>query len=457
MLFFMKPISLLTALFLAFAAALASLLPGGSAHAAGRSLIRDAEIENTIRGYASPLFEAAGLVPEDVDIYIVSDNTLNAFVAGGQNLFIHTGLIMGADNASQIIGVIAHEAGHIAGGHLARSRDARENAQIKSIIGTVIGGAVGLATGRGDVGAAIIQGGGLAGLQGYLRFSRTQEAAADNAALTYLDQVGYSAEGLLQFMDKLGDQELLYANRQSPYLRTHPMSRDRYRTVLAHVRRSPVTDKPLPTRLNAQFLRMKAKLSGFLEPFGRVMRRYPESDTRLAARYARAIAYYRKPDMAQALHRLDALIDEHPNDPYFHELKAQALYENGHVREALNSYHAAVRLLPTSGLLRRELASAQIEAGDDSLLPAAVDNLTMTVQQSPNDTFAWRQLAIAQGRLGHSAQSSLALAEEAVRSGHKRAALYHAGKAQNELPRGSMGWLQAQDIIEAANVLDAGK
>lgn len=449
----MKPISLLAAFFYIVAVAVVIVVPGMDAAAKGRSLIRDAEIENTIQDYASPLFKAAGLIPESVNIFIIRDARLNAFVMGGQNLFLHTGLITQADNASQIIGVIAHEAGHIAGGHLVRSRDALENARIKSIIATVLGGVVALGTGRGDVGAAILQGGSGVGARGYLHFSRTQEAAADHAALTFLDKSNYSAKGLLQFMSKLEDQELLSASRQSPYMRTHPMSRDRFLTVRAHLEKSSATEKVLPTRFNADFLRIRAKLHAFLEPYGRVLQRYPSKDQSLAARYARAIALYRKPNMPEALRQIDALISEHPNDPYFLELKGQALFENGRPHDAIPPYQAAVRLLPTSSLLRRDLARVQIDTGDAALLPTAIKHLSAAVKRDPRDTFAWHQLAIAHGRMGNMDHSALALAEEAIRQGRKEAALHHAGKVQLGFPLGSLQWLQAQDIIEAANLL----
>lgn len=444
----MKPISLPAILIFALVVSLV----GGEARAERRTFIRDAETENTIRDYASPLFQAAGLVPDAINIYIVRDPSLNAFVMGGQNLFIHTGLIIGTDNVSQIIGVIAHETGHIAGGHLARSREALENARTAALVGTVLGAAVAVGTGRGDAGALIMQGGANAGIRNLMSFSRTQEAAADNAALTFLDKAGESAEGLLQFMNKLRDEELLSANRQSPYMRTHPMSRDRYLTVEDHVKHSAATGKALPSRYEASYARMKAKLIAYVSP-AQVARRYPSKDQSLAARYARAVAAYRQAHADSAVAQIDALLEEYPLDPYFHEQKGQVLFESGRVRDALSSYETAVRLLPTSSLIRRDLARAQIETGDDTLLDPAIANLNMTVQRDPNDTFAWHQLAIAQGRRGNMALSSLALAEEAVRHGEKEAALHHAGKVQLAFPRGSLEWLQAQDIIEAANLM----
>ena len=414
------------------------------------SFIRDAEIENTIRTYAAPLFQAAGLEPSDVRIYLVNDRSLNAFVAGGQRLFINTGLIMRSKHAGQVIGVIAHETGHIAGGHLSRLQAAIANSTAQSILALVIGAAAVIGTGRGDVGAAIVAGGQSMGLRSFLHYNRTQESAADQAALRFLDATGQSSRGLLEFMELLGAQDLLSADRQDPYLRTHPLSRERVDAVQAHLSRSPNRDKAQPARIQELHRRMLAKLYAFLEPVPRTLRRYADSDTGLAARYARAIAYYRKPDLGKALPLIDGLIAERPEDPYFHELKGQMLFENGRAAEALKPYETAVRLLPRSPLLRRGLAQVQLELGDPALIEPAIRNLRAAVQRDAEAPFTWRQLAIAYGRRGDMGMSAVALAEEALLKGDARQARYHAGKAGKLLPRGSIGWLQAQDILQAA-------
>ena len=414
------------------------------------SFIRDAEIENTIRTYAAPLFQAAGLEPSDVRIYLVNDRSLNAFVAGGQRLFINTGLIMRSKHAGQVIGVIAHETGHIAGGHLSRLHAAIANSTAQSILALVIGAAAAIGTGRGDVGAAIVAGGQSMGLRSFLHYNRTQESAADQAALRFLDATGQSSRGLLEFMELLGAQDLLSADRQDPYLRTHPLSRERVDAVQAHLSRSPNRDKAQPARIQELHRRMLAKLYAFLEPVPRTLRRYADSDTGLAARYARAIAYYRKPDLGKALPLIDGLIAERPEDPYFHELKGQMLFENGRAAEALKPYETAVRLLPRSPLLRRGLAQVQLELGDPALIEPAIRNLRAAVQRDAEAPFTWRQLAIAYGRRGDMGMSAVALAEEALLKGDARQARYHAGKAGKLLPRDSIGWLQAQDILQAA-------
>lgn len=418
--------------------------------AKGISFIRDAEIENTIRAYAAPLFKAAHLEPSAIRIFLVRDSSLNAFVAGGQKLFINTGLLMRSEHAGQVIGVIAHETGHIAGGHLSRTHAELENASAQNILAYVLGGAAMIATGRGDIGSAIIMGGQEMGRRSLLKYSRTQESAADQAALGLLDATGQSARGLLEFLEILGDQELLSVKQQDPYVRTHPLSRERISFLRDHLSRSPNTERPPAADLQERHRRMRAKLHAFLEPIALTLRRYGPSDTSLEARYARAVAYYRKPDLARALPLIEGLIADYPEDPFFHELKGQMLYENGRPAEALESYRTAVRLLPNSALLRRGLAQVQLEINDAELLEPAVANLRAALQLESDSSFTWRQLAIAYGRQGRMGQSSLALAEEAMLKGIRADALHHAGRAGKLLAEGSSGWLQAQDILQAA-------
>jgi predicted Zn-dependent protease len=414
------------------------------------SLIRDAETENIIRAYATPLFQAAGLNPDDVRIHLVNDRALNAFVAGGQRLFINTGLILQSAHSGQLIGVIAHEVGHISGGHLSKMEDEMRRASAQQILALILGGAAAVTTGRGDAGAAVMMGGASTAMRGFLAFTRTQESAADAAALQFLDQTRQSAQGLLEFMQVLEKQDPRTPDRQDPYLRTHPLSRERIEVMLQHVAASPYSAVPLSVTFENMHQRMKAKLYAFLNPLGHTLRQYPERDKSAVARYARAIAYYRVPQLDKALPLIDELIREHPDDPYFSELKGQMLFENGRVAEAVGPYQTAVRLLPDSGLLKADLARVQIESQDPALLEPAIANLNAALREDRAQPFYWRQLAIAHGRKGEMAESSLALAEEAMLLNRKNEARYHAGRAEQLLPRGSPGWLQAQDILESA-------
>jgi predicted Zn-dependent protease len=413
------------------------------------SIIRDAEIENTIRQFAAPVFKAADLDPSSVKIHLVLDNTLNAFVAGGQRLFINTGLITQASSASQIIGVIAHETGHIAGGHLAKFNEALGNSTAMTILSMILG-ATAIVAGRGDVGAVVIGAGQAAVQRDFLRYSRTQESAADQAALKYLETTGQSAKGLLDFMNLLGEQELLIPEYQDAYVRTHPLSRDRVSAIAFHVTNSPYSDKPASREQDALYRRARAKLIGYVNPIGQTLRYYKTSDNSLESRYARAIGYYRAADLAKALPLIDSLLAEYPKDPYFWELKGQMIFENGDAKGALAPYLTAVSLLPGSALIKRDLARVQLALNDPSLLQDAVANLKEAVAENKESPFTWRQLAIAYGRLGDKGHSSLALAEEALLTGHFSVARYHGGLAERVFPQGSREWLQAQDIITAA-------
>ena len=428
---------------------MAALLWPPLSHAQKITFIRDAEIENTIRMYSAPLFEAAGLDPSSIEIYIVNDKSLNAFVAGGQKLFLNTGLLLRSGNVGQVIGVIAHETGHIAGGHLSRFNVAIANSGAQTILGLVLGTAAAIGTGRADLGAAIALGATEAGRRSFLKYSRTQEAAADQAALRVLDDTGNSSRGFLEFLEILGENELLSYRHQDPYVRTHPLSRNRILAISDHVSRSPYSDTPPPEKILASYRLLKTKLRAFIEPTSATFRLYKESDLSIAARYARAIAYYRVPDLKRALPIIDGLIAEHPHNPYFLELKGQMLFENGRVKESLQPYQASVRLIPDQPLLLRALARVQIELNDPAYLERAILNLRAALYREPRSPSSWRDLAIAYGRLGRMGQSSLAMAEESLLKDDLGAASYHATRAEKLLAEGTPGWLQSQDILNA--------
>lgn len=442
----------LTSFAVALSLAFATAAPVG-AQSRGPGVVRDAEVEGIIRAYSTPLFQAAGLDAQAVRIYLVNDDSINAFVAGGMNLFINTGLLMRAESANQIIGVIAHETGHIAGGHLARTQEALSSASTEMIIAFVLGLAAAVA-GQGDAGGAIMGGGAAIAQADLLKYSRTQESAADHAGVSYLDATGQSSNGLLEFFEVLEGQELLLSGRQDPYLRTHPLSSDRIDFVRHHAESSPYTDAPEPEGFTVDFARMRAKLIGFLRPLNRVLQSYPESDDSLAGRYARSIGYYRAGQLDKALSLLDALIAESPNDPFFQELKGQILMENGRGREAIPYYQEAVRLAPHEALLRLGLAQVQLDTEDASFNKDALRNLEEVTRIEPRNGGAWRLLSIAYGRDGQIPMAALSLAEAAMARGNKPEARSQADRALQQLPEGSPAWLRAQDIFNTADRTD---
>jgi predicted Zn-dependent protease len=417
------------------------------------NFIRDAEIETTIRQFVSPVFTAAGLDASVIRIYLVNDARLNAFVAGGQNLFLNTGLLMRSQNPNQVIGVAAHETGHIAGGHLARTQEALRNAAIKSIIAMVLGaGAAAMAHGQGAGG--VLMGGAGVGQRSILQYSVEQEAKADQAGLSFLDATGQSSKGLLQFFHILENEDLLSAARQDPYLRTHPLTRQRIEYVQEFVNHSRFSDVPDKPEFIEMHKRMVAKLDGFLNPPAKTLAQYKETDNSVAARYARAVAYYRIPNIAKALPIIDGLIAQEPKNPYFHELKGQMLFENGRVAEAVAPYEDAVRLQPDSALLRTELGQVQIEANDPALNKRALSNLSEGTRLEPDNSNAWHFLGVAYGRENDIGMAALALAEEAMTEGDKQLAVQQATRATQILKAGTPARLRAEDLKRLASRKD---
>jgi predicted Zn-dependent protease len=431
-------------------AALAAVLTfaGAPKQGAGQdiSLIRDAEIEDTIRTMSAPIFNAAGLGADEVNIYLVNDPRLNAFTAGGLNLFLNTGLLMNTKHPGQMLGVVAHEVGHIAGGHVSRVGGAQKRATAEMILAAVLGAAAAVA-GAPELGTAIISGGQSLATANYLRFSRSQEQAADQAAMTYLADAGVSPEGLLEFFKVLENQNVLQASSQDPYLQTHPLTRDRILFVENQVRRGGGASD-VPEAWIDRHERMVVKLEAFLTDPRTVLRRYEVQDG-LAAAYARAIAYYRLPDLPKALAEIDALLEQHPDDPYFNELKGQMLFENGRIAESIPPYRESVRLAPNAAPLRIGLARALIESGDLELEGEAVQHLEEAVARESSNPGAWRLLGIAQGRVGMEGRSALSLAEAALLAGNDDDARLYARRAEARIAPGDPDWIHLQDVLRA--------
>ena len=418
-----------------------------------QSIIRDAEIEATLKGWLEPLVKAAGIDAKSVHLVIVQSPEINAFVAGGMNIFIYTVLIQKTDSPGELIGVMAHELGHIAGGHLVSGREAMERASYESILGMVVGVGAALASGNGNAAVAGMGAGSAFAQANYLSHSRIKESSADQAALHFMDVAQFNPSGLVSFFEKLESEELLPADQQTPYTRTHPLTRDRIDAVELKSNTSPYKDKPWPTAWVDQHARMKAKLIGFITPT-QVPWLYSDQDKSIAARYARAIAAYRTDHVKEALDDIDGLIASEPNNPYFQELKGQALVDFGRVREAIPYYRKAVDNAPEAGIIRIALGRALMESnGGPKAIKEGADEIERALDDEPRDAQARHLLATAYGQLGQETLAKLELAEEAVLQGHYPDAKMLAKGVLQAAPAGSHEARQAKDILDQVDAL----
>lgn len=433
-----------------FCLSLLALAQAHAAHAQRINLIRDAEIENTVRTFVIPIWRAAGLDPSAVEIMIVQDNSLNAFVAGGQRIFINTGLIMRTETPNQLIGVLAHESGHIAGGHLARMHEELRSLSTMQILETILaggalaGGAVsGSGGGRGGPTGGVTRAPG--SILSFLKYSQTQEFAADQAAIGYLQKTGQSPKGTIEFLRVLLKEERLAINQRDPYLSTHPLTPDRIAAFEEAAARSPYVNTPDSPQFLSMHHRMVAKLYGFIVP-DVALQRFSESDRSIPARYARAIALYRKGNLGSALLTIDGLLKEYPNDPYFNEVKGQMLYENGRAAESVTFYRRAVQLLPAVAILKIDLARALLDTNNAENDREAIRNLELAVQKEAGSFELWRLLASAYSKQNNAGMTSLARAEMAILRGQRAEAQSHAATAERSLQPGTPAWQRAQDI-----------
>ncbi|HEY6995734.1 MAG TPA: M48 family metalloprotease [Xanthobacteraceae bacterium] len=418
----------------------------------GPPVIRDAEIEQLLKEYTQPLLRAAGLAKQNVQVVIINDRSFNAFVADGRRIFVNGGALTDSETPNQIIGVLAHETGHIAGGHLARMREAMAAATTQSIIAMLLGvgalvaaGSSG-ASGLGQAGAAAIAGPAQAIRNTMIGYIRAQEEQADRAGVKFLTATGQSPKGMYETFKRLADQTLYQTRGISPYLQTHPLPSERVAALEGMARSSPYWDRKDPPALQARHDLMRAKLYGFLERPGGVARRYPPSDTSLAARYARAISAYRFSDPRAAIAQIDALIHAQPENPYFHELKGQALLEAGKPAEAIAPLRHAIALAPNPTLIQIMLGQALVATRDRARVDEAVSILRTAVIHEPESADAYSHLAMAYGLKNDLANADLASAQAAFLRGDLRTAREIAARAKGRFPVGSPGWVKADDL-----------
>jgi predicted Zn-dependent protease len=442
---------------LAVLTAAALAVAGAPAHAqqsqGGPPIIRDAEIEQLLREYSAPILKAAGLAQQNVRIVIINDRSFNAFVADGHRIFINSGALMQAKTPNEVIGVLAHETGHLAGGHLARMREELANATTESLVAMLLGlGALvaGARSGSGSngaqIGAAAISVPQNAIQNSLIAYIRTQEEQADRAGVKFLTATGQSPKGMYDTFKRLADETLYQARYIDPYLQTHPMPAERVAALEDLVKTSPYWDKKDSPELQQRHDLMRAKLYGFMDRADISGNRYPVNDQSLPAHYARAIAAYRFSDPRGAQGQIDSLIAAQPQNPYFHELKGQALLEAGKAADAIVPLRRAVQLGPNPTLIEVLLGQALVESNDRSHLDEAVTILQAAVARDPESADGFTQLAIAYGRKGDAPHANLASAQAAFTLGDYKTARLLASRAKVEFPVGSPGWVKADDI-----------
>ena len=423
-------------------------------------VVRDAETETLLRTIANPLFRAAGVDPGLVRIILLRDDAINSFVSTGNRMFINTGLIAGANSVGEIVGVLAHETGHISGGHLARLPDAMQEAMLETIAATLFGAAavVGSSQSRsrgpfrdnsvGDAGMGAMLGGQQLAMRNFLSFNRAIEQAADQSAVRVLDRLHWSAQGMLDLFHRLEHETVLTIEMQDPYMQTHPLTQSRIIFVTHHLDGSPYAKAALPAGFEPAFQMVRAKLQGFLAPSSQTLARVKSDDQTAPARYARAIALYRLGHTDDAIRLIDGLIAEQRGNPWLYELKGQVLFEGGRGALSLAPYREAARLAPEQSQIRAALARALIETGDAAQLRPAIAELQSALAREADDGDSWRSLGTAWGRLGDLGQANLALAEEAMLNGDIPRANLLAGKAEKLLPAGQAR-MRASDISNA--------
>jgi predicted Zn-dependent protease len=432
------------------AALLCGSWPARAQQGGGPPILRDAETEQLLRDYTRPILRAAGLEKQNIQVVIINDPSFNAFVADGRRIFVNYGALRESETPNQIIGVLAHETGHLAGGHLSKLREQVARAQTQMIIAMLLGigaAVAGARSGAGRAGAAAIAAPQSAIMRTMLSYQRQQEENADKAAVKFLNATGQSAKGMYETFRRFSDQSLFAARGADPYNMSHPMPAERVRALEELARSSQFWDKKDDPALQFRHDMMRAKVSGFMERPDTINRRYPASNDSLPARYARAIAAYRHGDLRNAQAQIDALIRAQPNNPYFHELKGQALLEGARPNEAIAPLRKAVQLSNHAPLIEMLLGQALVASENKAYADEAITILRAAVSREPEAAIGYTQLAMAYGRKGNYAEADLAAAQAAFLRGDQKTARDLASRAKTRFAIGSPGWVKADDIV----------
>lgn len=446
--------------FTAVLAAIALAVGPIPARAEGLPILRDTETEQLLRDYTRPILRVAGLEKQNIQVVIINQNVFNAFVADGRRIFINHGALMQSETPNQIIGVLAHETGHLAGGHLARMREQLAQAQTQMIIAMLLGvGALAAGArsnsnnygggGLANAGAAAIAGPQQMIMRSLLSYQRQQEESADRAGVKFLTATGQSAKGMYETFKRFTNDSLFAAHGADPYYQSHPMPAERVAALEEIARTSPYWDKKDDPALQLRHDMMRAKISAFLERQDTVYRRYPLSDTSLPARYAHAIATYLHGDLRNALTQIDGLIQVQPNNPYFHELRGQALMEGGRPAEAIAPLRKAVQLSNNAPLIEMLLGQALVATDNKAYTDEAINILRNAVARETEAPIGYAQLAMAYGKKGDLAEADLASAQAAFLRGDNKTARDLASRAKTRFAVGTPGWVKADDIVSA--------
>jgi predicted Zn-dependent protease len=450
-----KPLKL-TALMTATALAVAPMAAVAQENK-GPPVLRDTETEQLLREYTRPILRAAGLEKQNIQMVIINQGVFNAFVADGRRIFVNYGAILQSETPNQIIGVMAHETGHLAGGHLAKMREQMAQAQTQMIIAMLLGaGAMvagaktgGSGGGLSNAGAAMFSAPGEMIRRNLLSYVRQQEENADKAGVKFLTTTGQSARGMYETFKRFTDESLFAARGTDPYVQSHPMPAQRVAALEELARSSPYWDKKDDPALQLRHDMARAKISAFMERQETVYRRYPMSNNSLPARYAHAISTYLHGDLRSALAQIDALIQQQPNNPYFHEVRGQALLEGGKPQEAIAPLRKAVALSNNSPLIEMLLGQALVATSNNAYTDEAIAILRAAVARESEAPIGYIQLAMAYGRKGDYAQADLASAQAAYLRGDSKTARDLASRAKTRFAIGTPGWVKADDIVSA--------
>ncbi len=356
-------------------------------------IIRDTELENALRAYMEPLRPHVDelLRGELPRFYIIPDPQPNAFVTSGNRMFIHLGLWDAAANADEMMAVISHEIGHIAGGHITQTYWEQQKLNNYALTSLAFALPLALITGEVPVFGSLALGSTDATQKVSLEMMRQRENVADQSALTLIERAGYSPYGMVTFLQKMAEREKglgLRSTSQAAYLRTHPLSTERSARIARLYAASPLPNRGVHLDESLQELhrRAQAKARALLDlpqagpgiDLAPGTDPGPDSDagsvpaaagssprTDIARVYGRAHELSLKRRYEQALELVETqLLTQEPDNVFFLELQGDLYVQLGQIQEAIQLYVQILEKAPWAGLVHTKLAVALLDRYD---------------------------------------------------------------------------------------------
>ncbi|MFQ6729709.1 MAG: M48 family metalloprotease [Alphaproteobacteria bacterium] len=424
---------------IAFLLAVFFMIP---AHAV--SMINDTETEKLLADLIQPLANAAKIPDGRLKIHIVDDDDFNAFVSGGEDVYIYTGLLKQIKTPNALQAVVAHEMGHMLGGHTAQMADRLSAEMKRTMLIQALGVGLMVAGGNPSLGAGVLAGSSGIAQQSMLAFTRDEERIADNMGVNLMIDAGQNPNGFVTVFEQMRDLTGELESKINPNRINHPLTNERLNNVKSQIKQSDI--KNTHTAQPDEYEMVRAKLIGYLDNSKSVLAKYPYTDKSSPALYARAIANMRNGNLDGAKMGVQTLISRMPDNPYMYELMGDIEYQFGHYDDSVRAYEQALKLTKNAPQIQTALALVLTERKKPNDDTRAIELCKASLLSEPT-AFTYWVLARAYGD-NDNGRSAWAMAEYYHMNKKEDEAKKYAKIAQKHLKKTDPEYIKAGELVE---------